>query len=215
MNYFSHGIRFIHDPYFLAGTAVPDWLSMADRKVRVRAKHAHSWNPTPDPRQTSLVLGIAQHHADDDWFHQCLAFVELSLQFSVSLRELLPENEGHRRGFLGHILVELLLDSVLIEEQPELLDAYYSALSSVDPSLVEQTVNLLAPRPTDRLQPLLPKFIQSRFLFDYPDDLRLTYRLNQVMQRVQLPTLPENFPSFLPQARAKVRERRQELLPKE
>ncbi len=39
MNYFAHGYRFIDDPYFMAGTALPDWLSVADRRVRIRPKH--------------------------------------------------------------------------------------------------------------------------------------------------------------------------------
>ena len=28
MNYFAHAIRFLDDPYFLSGTALPDWLSV-------------------------------------------------------------------------------------------------------------------------------------------------------------------------------------------
>ena len=39
MNYYTHGLRFIGDPYFLAGTACPDWLSVSDRQVRLRSRH--------------------------------------------------------------------------------------------------------------------------------------------------------------------------------
>ena len=38
MNYFAHGLRFLNRPYFLAGTAVPDWLSVADRATRMHSK---------------------------------------------------------------------------------------------------------------------------------------------------------------------------------
>src|SRR3984957_18435669 len=38
MNYFAHGIRFVDRPWFLAGTALPDWLSVIDRRVRLRPK---------------------------------------------------------------------------------------------------------------------------------------------------------------------------------
>ena len=42
MNYFAHALPFLDDdPYFVAGTGVPDWLSVADRDVRVRLKHSH------------------------------------------------------------------------------------------------------------------------------------------------------------------------------
>ena len=38
MNYLAHGFRFTDEPYFLAGTAAPDWLSVIDRKMRLRVE---------------------------------------------------------------------------------------------------------------------------------------------------------------------------------
>jgi hypothetical protein len=49
MNYFAHGIRFLDRPWFLAGTATPDWLSVADRKVRLREKFLVPNLDHPDP----------------------------------------------------------------------------------------------------------------------------------------------------------------------
>ena len=51
MNYFAHGREFVDEPYFLAGTAVPDWLSVVDRPTRIRSRQAlehvdptiHAW----------------------------------------------------------------------------------------------------------------------------------------------------------------------------
>ncbi len=37
MNYLSHGFRFVDDPYFVAGTALPDWMSVLDRRNRARS----------------------------------------------------------------------------------------------------------------------------------------------------------------------------------
>ena len=42
MNYFAHGVRFLEDPYFLAGTAVPDWLSVVDRRVADQFQSGYS-----------------------------------------------------------------------------------------------------------------------------------------------------------------------------
>ena len=39
MNCLAHGINFLDRPWFLVGTGMPDWLSMVDRKVRLRPKH--------------------------------------------------------------------------------------------------------------------------------------------------------------------------------
>src|SRR5438045_4126379 len=137
MNYFAHGRRFIHDPYFLAGTAVPDWLSVIDRKVRARSKNAAKFADAADPRVAAVARGVMKHHPDDGWFHQTRAFAELSLHFTVAVRDLLPPDDGLRPSFVGHILVELLLDSRLAEDAPGQLDAYYRAMESVDPPVVE------------------------------------------------------------------------------
>src|SRR5687768_7726430 len=111
MNYFAHGRRYVHDAYFLSGTAVPDWLNVVDRRVRVRSKAAQQFVDDSDPQVAALARGIVQHHYDDQWFHQTRAFAELSLRFTLEIRELLQPDDGFRPSFLGHILVELLLDA--------------------------------------------------------------------------------------------------------
>jgi hypothetical protein len=212
MNYLAHGWRFVDDPYFLAGTAVPDWLCVADRGVRVRSKHAAQWTADEDPVVAALARGVCQHHADDRWFHESRAFTELSLDFSARIRRALVAEEGLRPWFLGHILVEILLDAVLVEQHIGRLEAYYRAMDQIDPSLVEKTVNHIAPHPTARLAEFICTFRSARFLWDYADDGKLLVRLNQVMRRTRLRALPASFGELLPRMRFAVRERGDELL---
>ncbi len=212
MNYFAHAIAFLDRPYFVAGTAVPDWLSVVDRKMRVRGKSAGLFLADKDPRVAQLAAGICQHLEDDAWFHVSRAFVELSLEFTRATREALGDTEGFRPSFLGHILVEILLDSALIEDQPTALDAYYAALADADAPLIEASVNRMATRTSDRLAWFKQRFCEERFLYDYPEDAKLLSRLNHVMRRVGLPVLPESFAEQLPPARRLVRERMSELL---
>jgi hypothetical protein len=212
MNYFAHGRAFIADPYVLAGTAIPDWLSIVDRRVRVRAKQAREFLHDSDEQVAALARGIVQHHHDDDWFHQTPAFHELNVLLAARIRALLAGDDGFRPAFLGHILVEILLDAALIEAEPQRLDEYYAALSRVDPLVVEATVNRMAIRPTERLAALLPRFLSERFLYDYGDDAKLLHRLNQVMRRVSLPPLPESLVRFFPEARELVTARQHDLL---
>ena len=215
MNYFCHGRRFVDDPYFLAGTAIPDWLSIIDRKVRVRSKHAQAYVNNADPQLSAIARGVVQHHHDDGWFHATGAFLQLSMGTAVLLREKLPPDDSLRTGFLGHILVELLLDWVLIDEQPQLLERYYAALSSIDPQVIEQAVNEMSPGSTDRMAWLIPRFVDEGFLWDYADDDKLMVRLNQVLRRVRLPPLSEEFLEVLPVARSSVQARRHDLLPED
>ncbi len=212
MNYFTHGRHYLDDPYFVAGTAVPDWLSVVNRRVRARSKLAAPFATDRDPRVAAVARGIMQHHHDDAWFHQTRAFAELSLHFTKAVRDRLPKDDGFRPSFLGHILVELLLDASLIEDDPALLDRYYAVMDSLDPYVVNRTVNRMATRDTGMLAFFIPRFLEERLLYDYVEDAKLLFRLNNVMRRVRLPMLPETLAEFFPEARRLVRQRSAELL---
>lgn len=210
MNYLAHGYQYVDDPYFLAGTALPDWMSVLDRRNRARSQSAMSWVNSSDDQLSAFARGVVQHHEDDRWFHQTARFTMLSTQFAVELRSF--QLVGHQAGFLGHIAVELLLDAVLVEEVPERLDAYYNALTQLDPIRVQAAANQLLPRPVERLTLLVPRFIAERFLADYADDQLLWRRLNHVMLRVGLEPLPQTVVGWLGEARTKVRQSASELL---
>lgn len=222
MNFLSHGVAFLEDPYYLAGTAVPDWLCVADRTVRVRARLIErfvSEQQSTERRITEaspelrVAAGARQHLRDDDWFHGRRSFAEVCLELSGLFRAAVGPDDNFRAGFLGHIVAEMLLDRVLIEECPRLLENYYGCLAEVDPAVVEAAVNRIATRSTERLAPLLPRFLRERFLEDYTDEAKLLFRLNQVMRRVKLPLLPERIVGVLREAFEVVRRRHRELLP--
>lgn len=215
MNYLAHGYRFTDEPYFVAGTAAPDWLSVIDRKMRLRSKRAAEFVESDDPALAAVARGVVQHHHDDEWFHQTAAFSDLSLAFAVEVRSVLPGDEGFRPSFLGHILVELLLDATLVKEEPQRLDNYYAALEAVDPASVQAAINQLATKRSDRVETLIGRFNQERFLSDYGHDDRLLIRLNHVMRRAGLPQLPDVLVELFPEMRRQVCRRREELLPNE
>ena len=213
MNYLAHGYRFVDDPMKLAGTAVPDWLSVVDRKVRVRTRRINEHlndnasDLTADER--AMADGMLQHLKDDDTFHRSHLFMILESELSLRFRRIMPDRYDHRPPFLGHIVTELLLDSVIFEETPEILDAYYAALAEVQPAQIESVVNRIASRSTDQL---VQKFQQARILYDYIDDSRLLHRLNQVLRRVTLPLLDEQSLSVLRDSRVLLRLHGPELL---
>jgi hypothetical protein len=212
MNYFAHALPFLDDPYFAAGTGVPDWLTVADRGVRVRPKSAERLAGDPHPHMATVARGILQHIRDDRRFHQSRAFAELSLELTAAARDALGAGVGLQTAFLGHLLAEVLLDASLIREDPTRLEAYWRALDCVDPLLVEQAVNRMNSRTTTRLAPMISGFRREQILQDYLEDDKLFVRLSQVMRRVKLGQLPEDFRTLLPQARRLVEDRKTELL---
>ena len=108
-----------------------------------------------------------------------------------------------------------LMRSSLAAADPPRLQAYYSAMESLDPEQLEQLVNHIAPRPVEHVGWFIQRFCRERFLFDYADDGKLLFRLNQVLRRVRLPALPDSFRSVLAAARGQISARREELLTEE
>jgi len=212
MNYFAHGYLHLDEPHFLAGTAVPDWLSVVNRKVRVRPNRVRPHTAAEVATTANLAAGILRHHADDAWFHETRAFAELSLQTTRAIRLAYPADDTLRPSFLGHILVELLLDACLSESEPDQLHAYYTAIEQVDSPEVERQVSTMAGQEATGLSRFIAIFLRERFLWDYREDGKLWFRLNQVMRRVRLPLLPESFGDVLATIRGQVADRWRELL---
>lgn len=211
MNYFAHGVRFLDNAYLMAGTAVPDWLSVADRGLRVRPHRIVPLVNDAEPVAAAVAQGIRQHLEDDDRFHRTRVFAELSLGLTASVRDALDEPAGLRPAFVGHFLVEVLLDAALIAEDVHRAERYYRVLETIDADRVQQAVNRMVPRPTNRLAETIRGFCRERILWDYLEDVTLLKRLNQVLRRVRLAELPEAFLAWLPSARRLVASRQQEL----
>ncbi len=213
MNSFSHALPFLdRHPYYAIGCALPDWLGAVDRRCRVRKNGAAEYLDHEDPILSNIAGGITQHIDDDRWFHQGPKFTELSMKFAVELRELLVKEPGFRPGFLGHIIIELLLDAYLHLKNPGKLDQFYESVLGSDPQLIQETVNRMATRPTDKLEPYFKIFEREKYLYDYVDDERLMYRVNHVLRRVKLNEVDETITDWVGSARTRVYDAAKDLL---
>lgn len=216
MNYFAHAYPHLADEtldaYFLAGLATPDWLTVVARRTKCRTRHVEPWLAHHDPRWAALARGIAQHHADDRWFHETRIFTELSLRFSKLIHQHCSDRSDMRPSFLGHILVELLLDAELIDRDPRRLDRYYAAVERADAQQVAAWIEQMSGNSVGELAAFIPRFVSVRFLADYAADDSLCYRVNQVLCRVGLTELPASFTAVLPTLRQQVAQKAQALM---
>jgi hypothetical protein len=213
MNYFTHALPHLRDPAFIAGTALPDWLSVVNRKVRLRPKSLQPFFDHRDPFVAALAAGAQRHLDDDGWFHTTRGFAEVTAELGLLFRERLNGTDGFRCGFLGHIVLELLLDAVLWEQFPTAMDTYYDLIAEVDTVRIEEVVTEIAGVRPERLAWFIDLYRQEQILRDYADDERLLRRLNQVLRRVKLSPLPEMAASWLADARRIVRIRVGDVLP--
>lgn len=213
VNYFAHALPWLDRPEFLAGLAVPDWLSVVDRKVRVRERAIRErWSELHGPDR-EIAAGILQHLEDDRWFHGTPAFFESVGRLGGRFRSILGEGDGWKCGFLGHVILEVLIDAVLIEQQPDELERYYNTIAAVDGVRVERTVAGLSTRAPNHLATFVDLYRRERFLQDYVDNDRLLFRMNQVMRRVALEPLPAEVQEVFDFGRDWIRPRLTDLLP--
>jgi hypothetical protein len=215
MNYFAHALNYLDQPYFMAGTALPDWLSVVDRKVRLRPRLLEPWRSSADELHASVAAGAMQHLDDDSWFHSTRGFVEVTSELTHLFRTQLGPDSPVHCGFLGHVGMELLLDSVLIERFPKQFETYWDQLQAVNPELIQAAVNQMARVPTDRLAWFIDLYRREQFLRCYLDDHKLLNRLNQVLMRVQLTPMPSEAEAAIRDGRQLVQRRWRDLLPEE
>lgn len=212
MNFLSHSIPYFDQPLLAISTGIPDWMSVVDRKIRVRSKMAAEHVGSSDPSLAQVAAGVVRHVEDDRWFHGTRAFVETNMQLAVEMRDRLPGDAGFRPTFIGHILIEMMLDSFFLRDQPELGERYYGSFRDGVAEEIERCVNQITGKPTDKLAEVIHRYVEHKFLYDYADFDRLHWRLNRICVRVKLPELPEEIRGWLPQAANLVESRRVELM---
>lgn len=205
MNYFAHGFRFVDRPVFLTGTAVPDWLSVVNRRLRFRPSHLSGPENGRDGPIQELAQGIAQHLEDDARFHNHLAFSQSLIAVLHAIRPHLNSDGRHPPVFLSHLLVELLFDASLVERAPKQAERYYEALEKVPPELTEEAVSALLGQPVAGLAEFIRLFCRERILFDYNRPDSMLWRINQVMRRLRLPALPPDFAAAIVDAQTALR----------
>ena len=217
MNFLSHAIPYLGSPNFespllAVSTGIPDWLTVVDRRIRARGKLAEQYINSSDKELSQVARGILLHISDDSWFHGTRAFVETNMELAIHLRDQLPGDAGFRPSFVGHILIEMLLDGLWIRDDRSHAENYYAAIQQAPPSTIERCVNVITGKPTTKLAAVIDRFVEIEFLYDYLDNEKLLMRLNQVMNRVGLPALPDAIARWLPEAQDLVESQRRQLL---
>ena len=197
MNYLAHGIRFLDNPYFLAGTATPDWLSASDRKTRLRPRMIEPYLTHHDQNLVAFGHGVLQHFEDDSLFHESLTFCQTTALVTGEFKKHLGKDDGFRPSFLGHIVSEMLLDRWLMLQNTGILTQYYGAFEAVEPHKIQSYVNMMAKTPAQNLAKFITFFQEVRFLEDYKKFPLFLGRLNQVQRRVKLQELHSSIEQVL------------------
>jgi hypothetical protein len=208
VNYLAHAAAFLAAAdtpddglvaWRVAGTSLPDWLRVVDKRARLRPEVLDGVFVDDDARFAALRDGARRHHDDDLRFHADDAFDAVAADVAARLRALDP---ALRASTLGHVLVEMLLDATLMARRPALIDRYYEVLDGLDEAHIAAFARRATGRPLEHAEHLIDRFRRSRFLFAYRDDDGLLDCLVGVCRRAGLQPPPSSSRPVIAAARA-------------
>ena len=177
-------------PEYVLGTALPDLLSQAERRVRVRQERL--WASTET--EAALSAGVLVHLATDAAFHKTVAFAEASAAVSQLLAGAGFTGMRVRRFFVAHVLTEIALDAVLLRADMSLPDRFYGAFNAADFGEVRHWAETVTGRPLPGLTWVLTRFGESQYLREYRSDAGVATGLSNVCRRAGQDTFEgENF----------------------
>ena len=126
-----------------------------------------------------------QHLKRDAQFHNAAFFDKMCLQISEIVNQTAAASIP-KTFFLAHILFEIALDRVLMEDEIVHLDNFYTELSSVDKTALADYFHKNDNQKGEEFILKLDKFTLSKWLYQYLDDEKLPYSLNRVYFRIGL-----------------------------
>ena len=193
MNFFSH-YHFDHKPgnhWYNAGLLFPDLLRNFTIKQRIT-----SWSQALKTKDHhDLKQGIKRHIEADGKFHNWDVFEQKNLMLSHKMRDSGLEIE--RDWFLGHIMVELAIDHILVKKHESELHQLYIDLKACEQDEWKSYFAQGNLTQFDLWMNGLSKFIEHAYLFSYKNTENVIYALGRIYQKMGLKKFNEEQNQFL------------------
>ncbi len=178
------------DPAYVVGTALPDLLPLAERRVRFRPERLSAGTEF----EAALRGGVSAHLATDAAFHKTAAFAAAQATVGGLLADAAFEGMRVRRFFVAHVLTEMALDAALLRADPALAGRFYGAFALADLGAAARWAEAVTGRPLPGLVPVLTRFASSQYLREYARDDGVATGLSRLCRRAGQDTFEgENF----------------------
>jgi hypothetical protein len=190
MNFISHFYidRDVQNSLFIVGSITPDLMSIYNSSLRIKKSHLNRFqsNLHPDVPQ-SFVDGLARHFFVDRVFHSSVHFQAETQRISRELAQRFPQYDIQRKFFIGHILLELLLDKILIDSNPDLLEDFYAHFSQAEEyPLIQNATAEISGHDLPKYTSFLKKFHDHKYLRQYQKYEHISFVLNHILRRVKI-----------------------------
>lgn len=192
MNFVAHYYIDSHldNGLFVVGVSTPDLVPVYQPRFRLRKRLVEKKLLEPHTEEFSyFTQGILRHFEADDIFHSAPFFQYENSYLIELIKDFFPHGEVKRSFFVAHILFELVLDRVLVLDDPTVLDAYYRHWQSVDLYEISSMTGSLFENGLSDLegyQGYLNKFATRKYLYGLEEWSELIYVFRRIMQRVKV-----------------------------
>ena len=179
VNYFAHYF-FDHQPEnvnYNLGLLAPDLLRNYSKNQYSKIAINQS-----NLRKDDFSIGMAQHLKRDAQFHDSIFFNQVYSQIHPQAKQAFSDSGISRFWFGTHVMIEMILDSVLIEKHPDTLIQMYQDLEK-SMNHLDIHLSIIEHKNPDQFILGMQKFLESKFLFKYKSE-GLIYCLNRVYRQV-------------------------------
>lgn len=141
MNYISHYYNSEKESnYYKLGLVLPDIypnFSFLHNKYFVEYQDKHLLTP----QELDLWEGIEQHYMDDSIFHNLSQFDNFVHQTMKDFEANPILKPIQRKNFVGHIFLEIIIDHLILKDQPDLVYKIYDDIESIQEDVVTSFFN--------------------------------------------------------------------------
>lgn len=185
MNYVSHFYCLkVQNPYYTLGALLPDILNNFSF---LHNKHFKSYDPNLlNLEERMLWQGIAQHYADDNFFHSMSFFKKGMLLIEKEMHGNFLLKDLKRKYLISHVLYELILDHMILERSPYIISSIYNDLEAVDTIVLKNFLEKIIGE-NEEISLFLDsyvRFLNRRFLNFYTVENNLVKSLHMVSGKI-------------------------------
>lgn len=185
MNFLSHFFldRKVTHPHFIVGVCTPDLVSLYNREIRIKQLPLMS-HPSPD--YLTFYQGVLRHFETDRIFHNCEFFHTQTAYISQFLKAEFTDKGMKRAFFVAHVLLELMIDKVLIQQDANLVKDFYTHFETLGIPEIAHLTEAVVSKPTQQYSDFLGRFISHKYLFHYSEYEYIVYVLKRIVRRVNI-----------------------------
>lgn len=192
MNFFSH--FFVdaepQNPSFNAALIAPDILrNFTPTQSKFHFDHflqtTQKDQAQENHRLNQFFRGCAQHIQRDKWFHQSSLFNEIYLSQRDNWQLNCPRIGIPRFWFSLHVMIEIMIDSYLINNNLEKLHIFYQTLE-IEEETYRSALECMGHTQIDIFMERYRRFYTNQYLFHYQDLERVGFALHKIHEQVKL-----------------------------